>query len=357
MDRRQFIQSVSATALGGVFPAVAASSIAIAPPHLSNVSDSSLLNRVEITAEDSVPSVGVVAIGGAASTLLNSIQTHLPHLKRSVAIDVNPFALHRSGADEKILVGDRLNGIRDFRETQDAFSEVIPKILSTVDDLDFVLIIAGFGGLTGTDLAPSVSAVLNQQNIFNIGFGITPFRFEGRRRQQIGIAGLHALEKRAGATFHFSNDAWENKLGNQANLDEVLGKAPGHFLDIYHGFIKPCADISFVGVDFEDIKSVMSYTGPAGCGVGYSNDRGAQSAVLGAIRQINLDRMQLQSAQGVVVVIESTPSLLKLREINAVMNLVKANAHPDASIIFSAHPIKDLAADYKITLMASGSFV
>jgi cell division protein FtsZ len=352
MDRRQFIQSVSALGIGSICSSVTASCIPNAAPNLFPPSNLSVLNCAELSAEEGGPRVGVVAIGGAASTLLNSVHSQLHFLERSIAIDVDPFSLHRSGANEKILVGEGLNKKIDFREVQEAFSAVIPDLLSVVGDLHLVFILAGLGGVTGTALAPSVATVLNQQNIFNIGFGITPFGFEGHRRQQIGVAGLHALERRSGSTFHSSNEDWAKKVGHEAKFDEALLKVPAHFLDIYHGLVKPCNAPGFVGVDFEDIRTVMSYTSPARVGIGYSN-RGAREA----IDQVNIDQLKLPAAQGVLVVIESSPAFLKFREINEVMNQVKASAHSDATIIFSAHETKDLSDRYKVTLMTSGRFV
>lgn len=354
MDRRRFIQSLSAAALSGSFPA-----LGIAFPTTTSVIapsvQASLAPTFALTEEEWITKIGIIAIGGAASSILRDTKNRLPHLTRTIAIDDNPFTLYRSGADVSIQIEECEKRTRGIQEAQNYYLKIADEVTASVKDLHLVFILSGLGGVVGTALAPKVAETLSQLDIFNLALGITPFEFEGVRRQQIASSGFNAVRRRAGTTFEISNQQLAATQDEGANFAAVLDLAPKQFEQIYRATLKPMFEFSFVGVDFEDIRATLSHRGAGGFAMASAHidsvDRATQTALSEVSRQVG----NLKQARGIVVVMESARKTFRLRHVNEAMNVVKYHVDDDTYIIFSAHYDESLSDTFRISLIANGN--
>ena len=109
-----------------------------------------------------------------------------------------------------------------------------------------------------------------------------------------------------------------------------------------------------VNVDFEDVKTVMAEMGMAMMGSAYAEgpDR-ARLAAEQAVASPLLEGLDLSGARGVLVNISATRSL-KMKEVNEVMNTIRAFASDDATIIFGTVFEDDLADKLRVTVVATG---
>ncbi|HMT80051.1 MAG TPA: cell division protein FtsZ, partial [Azonexus sp.] len=110
-----------------------------------------------------------------------------------------------------------------------------------------------------------------------------------------------------------------------------------------------------VNVDFEDVRTVMGEMGRAmmGSAAAAGVDR-ARIAAEQAVASPLLEGINLSGARGVLVNITAAKGGLKMKEVNEVMNTVKAFAADDAHIIFGAVYDELMGDSLRVTVVATG---
>src|SRR5574343_35849 len=141
MDRRRFIQSLSAAALSGTFPALSIALPATTSVITPSVQDS-LAPTFALTEEEWITKIGIIAIGGAGSSILRDTKNRLPHLTRTIAIDDNPFTLHRSGANVSILIEECERRTRGIQQAQNHYLKIADELTASVKDLHLVFVLS-----------------------------------------------------------------------------------------------------------------------------------------------------------------------------------------------------------------------
>lgn len=139
-------------------------------------------NDYEIAVE---PRIAVVGVGGAGCNVVSAFSDSLCAVD-TIAINTDKEALHKTDADTKIYIckevlkgegahGDTILG----KKCADIHKEEIRQALS---GYDMVFVIAGLGGGTGTGAASVVIDAARSQGILTFAVAISPFSFEGRRK-------------------------------------------------------------------------------------------------------------------------------------------------------------------------------
>ncbi len=139
-------------------------------------------NDIEIAAS---PRIAVVGVGGAGCNVISAFYGSLCSVD-TIAINTDKEALHNTDADQKIYIckevlkGEGANGDAVLgKRCADIHKE---EIRQAVAGHDFVFVIAGLGGGTGTGAASVVIDAAASQNIITFAVAISPFSFEGRRK-------------------------------------------------------------------------------------------------------------------------------------------------------------------------------
>jgi len=321
----------------------------------STVSDNSGdLHTPESGGDWEAPRIGIVAIGGAGSAILSSLSGNFPYLSRSIAVDTDPFALHRIRANQKILVGNgqKLHAIAMGRLS----SATNRQIGQAVDGLDVVFILAGMGGNAGTVISPLVADITGDAGLLTIAAAMMPFDFEGDRCQRIAQAGRRELCRRVNAFVPLlPNEQFFRAVGNGVLFESALDQVSGSFGQLYRGIATLLGEPGLVGIDPEDIRGMLSHVdGYAAVGYGCSSGHTAsEMAILNAIKSPLLGEVRLRRASGILLSIEGKPALLKMRGISKIVHFTRDLA-PDVSLIFGGKPNSMLADDFCVTLLASG---
>ena len=139
-------------------------------------------NQFGISSE---PRVAVVGVGGAGCNVVSAFSGSLCPVD-TIAINTDKDALHKTEADTKIYIcrevlkgegarGDAVIGKRCADIHRD-------EIRQALAGHDAVFVIAGLGGGTGTGAASVVIDAARSQGIVTFAVAISPFSFEGRRR-------------------------------------------------------------------------------------------------------------------------------------------------------------------------------
>jgi len=128
---------------------------------------------------------------------------------------------------------------------------------------------------------------------------------------------------------------------------------------VLHGAVAGIAEIiscpGMINVDFADVRTVMSEMGMAMMGSSHAAglDR-ARVAAEQAVACPLLEDINIQDARGVLVNISGSKASLRMKELNEVMNTIKAFAAESATVIVGAVFDETLEDTLRVTIVATG---
>lgn len=174
------------------------------------------------------PVIKVIGLGTAGSIIIENIMNSDIYDVDYIACNSGQQVLDISTAPTKILF---TNEIRSFNigssQVAESFQESIARVTDAIEGSDAVIILAGFGGFTGTFGTYLVAKAAISLGIVTIAVVTTPFsQFEDSSRFQrakAGIAQLMELEGLGNRLFVLPND--ELCAGNYENDTFGLFKA------------------------------------------------------------------------------------------------------------------------------------
>ena len=139
----------------------------------------------------------VVGVGGGGNNAVNRmIEAGIKGVE-FVCVNTDKQALLRSGAEQKIQLGDKLTGGKGAGGKAEigkkAAEETRNEIENSIKDADMVFVTAGMGGGTGTGAAPVVAEVAKDMGILTVGVVTYPFLFEGKVRANNADRGIAEL--------------------------------------------------------------------------------------------------------------------------------------------------------------------
>jgi cell division protein FtsZ len=169
------------------------------------------------------PRIVIIGCGGAGTKTVGRMGEHFTGVPR-IAINTDMTGLRFVEADRKICIGKNIA----FKGDSGGFIEVAQKCAELAEDdirsclisKDVAFIVAGYGGGTGTGVAPMVAKMAKGLGLVTFGICIIPFSAEGTRRQ---MAEDHVQELRqfTDSTIVLDNDTLL-KFGNDLKLDKAF---------------------------------------------------------------------------------------------------------------------------------------
>jgi len=211
------------------------------------------------------------------------------------------------------------------------------------------------GGGTGTGAAPVVAEIAREMGILTVGVVTKPFSFEGNKRMKSAEAGIAEFSKHVDSLIVILNDKLMEVMGDDADVDDCFKAADDVLKNAVGGIAEIITYPGLVNVDFEDVRTVMGEMGRAmmGSAAAAGVDR-ARIAAEQAVASPLLEGVNLSGAKGVLVNITAAKGGLKMKEVNEVMNTVKAFAAEDAHIIFGAVYDELMGDQLRVTVVATG---
>jgi len=307
------------------------------------------------------PKIKVIGVGGGGNNMINYMAAKGIKDVELIAANTDMQALKTSKAHKKIQLGKTLTkglgaGMKPEIGAQ-AAEESYEEIKETLKGADLVFISAGMGGGTGTGAASIVARAARELGALTIGVVTKPFMFEGPKRRKLAETGINELKKESNSIVVIPNDKIltliDRKVGRKeafSLVDDVLYKAVTGISNMVVNYGE-----NDINVDFNDLKTVMSYQGLALMGVGeMKGENAAFEAVKMAIESPLLDNIAIDGALGVLVhytMHEDYP----LVEIQESMSIIEEKADDEAEIIFGTTTDNSLAPDeIKVTIVATG---
>lgn len=212
MNRRYFLDALAAL---GAFTAV---------PALAGLDD-------KVFAAGAPLRIGIVAVGGAGCAIVSNLRDKLPQTTQVIAINTDETSLPDTLADVKVLIEGGLQASPDAARAQALIHEAA--IAQALSPFELVFIVAGMGGSAGTGIAPLVAEVAKRTATLTVGVAVTPFSFEGDKRNSVAQQGVADLRGKVDAFFEISNERLTQSSGESVPFATLLRQADPAFMKVY----------------------------------------------------------------------------------------------------------------------------
>jgi cell division protein FtsZ len=314
---------------------------------------------IQFDDEQKLPArIKVIGVGGCGGNAVSTMVLAGIQGVEFVAANTDRQALDRTGSPNKLQIGSKLTRGRGAGANpevgRNAALEDTDKIKAMLEGTEMVFITAGMGGGTGTGAAPIIAKLARDVGSLAVGVVTRPFSFEGVRRMRYAEEGIAELKKNVDALIVIPND----RLINLSEKNTRIGEAFKLSDDVLMQAVKGISDVVLVpgrvNVDFADVKTVMANRGRAVMGMGIAKGPGrAVEAAHKAISSPLIEDGSIKGARAALINI-SGGSDMGIAEIDEVMGVIKAEADPDANIIFGMVDNEDMSEELKVTVIATG---
>ena len=303
--------------------------------------------------------IKVVGVGGAGLNAVNRMIDAGISEVDFVAVNTDIQALHMSDAPQKIHIGRDLTGGLGSGADPDvgrrAAEEGYDQVKHALRGADMVFVAAGEGGGTGSGAAPVVARIARDLGALTVGIVTMPFKFEGTKRRTQADQGVAALRAACDTTIVIPNDRLLEVLDRSTSMLDAFKVAD----DVLRQGVQGITDLitlpGLINLDFADVRTIMSNSGTALMGIGFSSagvESRAREAAERALRSPLIDA-EITGATGILLSIAGGDDL-SLIEVNEAAEAIRAAAMEDTNIIFGATVDDRLTGQVWVTVVATG---
>lgn len=355
IDRRKFIQTVS----------TAAAFVA----HLTNTSqahpftsEGRFVSADEINSlEEDIPLGGtrikMIGVGGGGSLAVEHMMSGDFAGVELICADTDAGALACHRSHKAIRLGH--NGLGTGCTPADggkAAEASVQDIRAAIQGAHMLFITVVMGGRTGTGATPVIARLAREMGILTVvGVVTQPFIRKDRRGLTDADASLAELEANADAVIVMRYAKLLEFLGEDAAPDAVLAHANSVLKNLVRDTALAVNVPCHVGVDFEDVCTVLGVPGKAviGAALARGQDR-ARIAAEQAVANPLFEGVKLADAKGVAVLVSAAQGRFKLSDSKSAMNTIRAGASPEAHIIYGTTYDDELGEKIRVTVIATG---
>ena len=303
------------------------------------------------------PRILVIGVGGAGGNAINAmIEAGLQGVE-FVAVNTDAQDLKMSKADAKIQIGMNLTKGLGAGAKHDigqaAADESLNEIINYIQGSNMVFIASGMGGGTGTGASHVIAKAARELNILTVGVTTLPFAYEGPKRMRRATAGLDELKRYLDTTIVVPNQNLFKIANESTGFEESFSLSN----DVLKHGVQSITDLmvrpGMINLDFADVETVMSSSGKAMMGTGEAEgDNRAMAATELALNNPLIDEYTLQGAKGLLVNITGG-SDIKLFEVDAAVNKIRAEVDPEAELIFGAIKDENMNGKIRVSIVAT----
>ena len=200
-----------------------------------------------------------------------------------------------------------------------------------------------------------VAQIAREMGILTVAVVTKPFSYEGALRMQRAEEGLVKLKQCVDSQIVILNDKLEDELGEDASVSECFAAADDVLFKACAGITEIIQTPGLIGVDFEDLRTVMSERGTAmmGSAIASGPDR-ARIAAENAVACPLLEGVTLNGARGVLVYITASEETMKMKETKTVMNIITNFTANGAQVIYRSAYDDSMGDSMRVTVVATG---
>jgi len=303
------------------------------------------------------PRILVIGVGGAGGNAINAMIEAGMQGVEFVAVNTDAQDLKMSKADAKIQIGMNLTKGLGAGAKHDigqaAADESINEIVNFIQGSNMVFIASGMGGGTGTGASHVIAKAAREMNILTVGVTTLPFSYEGPKRMRRATAGLEELKRHLDTTIVVPNQNLFKIANESTGFEESFSLSN----DVLKHGVQSITDLmvrpGMINLDFADVETVMSSSGKAMMGTGEAEgENRAMAATELALNNPLIDEYTLQGAKGLLVNITGG-SDIKLFEVDAAVNKIRAEVDPEAELIFGAIKDENMNGKIRVSIVAT----
>ena len=301
--------------------------------------------------------VRVIGVGGGGCNAVDRMVAARIRGVSFVACNTDAQALRQSTARAKVRIGDAttrgLGSGGDPEVGRRSAEENEARIARAVAGADLVFITAGLGGGTGSGAAPIVGASAQVRGALTVAVVTKPFAFEGAQRRRIADTALAELAANVDAIITIPNDRVAGVVTDDTSMLDAFRVVDDVVVQAVRGITDLLRSPGLINVDFADVRAVIRGGGPAFIGLGRGS--GENRAIEAARRAIASPLLEgsIRGARRILFNV-SGPANLRLHEVLVAADEIRANADPDANVIFGASLSRPADEEVLITLIATG---
>jgi len=217
----------------------------------------------------------------------------------------------------------------------DAETGEYDRILEIIDKPFLVIIVAGMGGKTGSQVAPIVAKAAKSAGAFVISVVSEPLRSEGTERMGLAMQGLEALSTFSDSVFTIPLQRLNDETHNiKPDLEKIFGIADDTSLQAVRGIAELISQTGYRAKDYAEIMDLLSEDhGVSLIGSGVSSGRNrAIEATKRAISSPILNGVKIQDAKWVLLNMSGNKSM-RVEEYDEAVAFIHHMVDEDTKII------------------------
>ncbi|TVQ26335.1 MAG: cell division protein FtsZ [Spirochaetaceae bacterium] len=302
--------------------------------------------------------IKVIGVGGGGSNAVNRMIAAGLQNVEFCAVNTDLQALQRSNAEVRLPLGSELTGGLGAggkpEVGEKAALEDKNEIQRVVQGADMVFITAGMGGGTGTGAAPIIAQTARDMGILTVGVVTKPFDFERSYKMQLAESGIARLRESVDTLIVIPNQHLLKIVDKKTPITQAFQIADDVLRQAVQGLSDLITKPGEINIDFADVRTIMSGQGDAlmGIGVGDGENR-AVDAATAAINNPLLEDASIEGAKGILVNVCGGLDFT-LSEYEEILNIITANADPDALIIAGTAVDELMENEVKVSVIATG---
>ena len=301
--------------------------------------------------------IKVIGVGGGGQNAVNRMIEEGLQGVEFISVNTDAQALMLSSAPQRLRIGEKLTkglgsggnpeiGQRAAEESREEIDEM-------VKSADMVFVTAGMGGGTGSGASTIIAEAAREAGALTIGVVTRPFTFEGTQRRRVAESSSEKLGENVDTLIAIPNDRLLQIVDKKVGINEAFGMADDVLRQGIQGISELITIPGLINLDFADVRSVMIEGGAALMAIGSATgENRAREAAEQAIHSALLD-VSIEGARSILFNIKGGDDL-SLHEVNEAAEIVRANTHPEANIIFGAVIDPSLEEEIHLTVIATG---
>ncbi|MDR2103320.1 MAG: cell division protein FtsZ [Treponema sp.] len=302
--------------------------------------------------------IKVIGTGGGGSNAVNRMIACGLGGVEFIAVNTDVQDLNKSNAEIKLQIGSKFTfgrgagGKPEIGEK--AALEDREMLVEALKDADMVFVTAGMGGGTGTGSAPVIAKIARENGSLTVGVVTKPFEFEGRHRMSLAEAGIERMREAVDTLIIIPNQHLLNLVERRTPITEAFLKADDVLRQGVQGIADLITKTGLINIDFADVEAIIQGQGEAimGIGVGSGDNRAAEAAS-NAVDNPLLEDTAIDGASRFLVNVTGGADF-SLAEFKDVVDIITANADPNAVIIAGAIVDPDLGDALRVAVIATG---
>ncbi len=359
-NRRKFMQAVSAATASATYLAGGVHAHSIAPPRKGAIETSAQSELLTDEGSDFAPKIKVIGVGGSGNLIVDSVAGEclttdgLAGLEL-IRIDTDANALTDGIAHQFIQLGtDAREPVRTPQEARWAAEHTAQDIRAAIKGAHMLFIPVVLGGNTGTGAAPVIARLALEMGLLTVVGVVTPPLKRGDARSMTEAdSSLAELEAIADTVIVMHYPTLLDALEGDATPHQVLAHANSMLTkfvcDTALAVNVPC----HVGVDIEDVRTVLSQPGKAviGTALAHGADRAriaAEQAMAGPL----FEGVNLKNANSVLALVSAAQDSFQLSDTKSAMATIRRNISPEAHVIFGTTYDNELGDAIRVTVIA-----